>query len=95
MVNVIKNGVILKKTSFDFENAGILNPAIFYEGNKVLLFYRTVSLRNYSIMGYYVFYGRLNIVERIDLPDLFPQADYKSQSLAYPQISKIDVPYYL
>ncbi|MEO6190630.1 MAG: hypothetical protein ABIO44_10035, partial [Saprospiraceae bacterium] len=26
---------------------------------------------------------------------LFPQADYKSQSLAYPQISKIDVPYYL
>lgn len=42
MLNVRKEGIILEKTTLDFENEGVLNPAAIKEGNFVHLFYRAV-----------------------------------------------------
>lgn len=38
MVNVKKEGIILEKTELDFENMGVLNPAVIKESNHVHLF---------------------------------------------------------
>jgi hypothetical protein len=34
----IKEGIILSETDLDFENDGVLNPAIMQEGNTVHVF---------------------------------------------------------
>lgn len=48
MIEVKKEGVLLKKTKLGFENDGVLNPATIQEGNYVHLFYRAVRTGNYS-----------------------------------------------
>jgi len=35
MIKVTQKGVILNKTDAGFENAGVLNPAIVQEGNRI------------------------------------------------------------
>ena len=45
MIEVKKEGVLLKKTKADFENEGVLNPAAFREGDYVHLFYRKEKFR--------------------------------------------------
>jgi len=95
MVEVTKHGVILKKTDFGFENEGVLNPAVLREGDVVHLFYRAVRKGNYSTIGYCRLKGPLTVVERYDMPVLFPQASYESQGVEDPRISKIDGRYYL
>ena len=40
MVSVKREGVILEGTSLDFENEGVMNPAVIAEGNSVHMFYR-------------------------------------------------------
>ena len=95
MIKVTKHGVILSKTDLGFENAGVLNPAIFQEGEDVHLFYRAVRKGNYSTIGYCRLAGPHKVVERYDLPILFPQADYEIQGVEDPRISKIDDVYYL
>ena len=52
MLNVRKEGIILEKTTLDFENEGVLNPAAIKEGNFVHLFYRAVRVGNHSSIGY-------------------------------------------
>ena len=95
MIEVIKHGVILSKTDFGFENAGVLNPAVIREGNDVHLFYRAVRHGNYSTIGYCRFDGPLTIAERFDMPVLFPQGDLESHGIEDPRIVKIDGLYYL
>lgn len=95
MTKVTKHGVILNKTDFGFENAGVLNPAVIREGDRVHLFYRAVRKGNYSTIGYCRLDGPLTVAERFDTPVLFPQADYESQGVEDPRISKIDGLYYL
>ena len=95
MIAVTKHGVILKKTDFGFENEGVLNPAAIREGDVVHLFYRAVRKGNYSTIGYCRLKGPLTVVERYDMPVLFPQASYESQGVEDPRISKIDGCYYL
>lgn len=92
---VTKHGVILKKTAWGFENAGVLNPAAIREGNGVHLFYRAVRKGNYSTIGYCRLDGPLKVSERNDMPVLFPQADYEMRGIEDPRISKIDGLYYL
>ncbi len=94
-VEVTKLGVILNKTELGFENAGVLNPAVIQEGGSTHLFYRAVCQGNYSAIGYCRLEGPLTIVERFDTPVLFPQADYESQGVEDPRISKIDGLFYL
>ena len=52
MIEVKKEGVLLRKTNLDFENEGVLNPAVISEGDRIHLFYRAVSKGNYSSIGY-------------------------------------------
>ncbi len=95
MVEVKKEGVLLNKTSLDFENEGVLNPAAIREGDYVHLFYRAVSKGNYSSIGYCKLKGPLIVEERLEIPILFPQSDYESHGVEDPRISKIDDLYYL
>ena len=52
MIEVKKEGVLLRKTNLDFENEGVLNPAVISDGDCIHVFYRAVSKGNYSTIGY-------------------------------------------
>ena len=64
MVEVTREGIILRKTKLSFENEGVLNPAIFQDGNTIHLFYRAVKSRNNSSIGYCKLEGPIQVVER-------------------------------
>lgn len=95
MIEVKKEGILLKKTTLGFESEGVLNPAAIRDGDYVHLFYRAVSKGNYSTIGYCKFKGPPIIEERLDMPLLFPQFDYESHGMEDPRIVKIDDLYYL
>lgn len=95
MLRVKKEGVVLRKTSLDFENEGVLNPAIFQDGNKVHMFYRAVSKGNFSSIGYCRLNGPLNLTYRKDSPFLFPDKDYEIKGIEDPRIVKLDNQYFL
>ena len=52
MIEVKKEGVLLRKTNLDFESEGVLNPAVISDGDHIHVFYRAVSKGNYSQYGY-------------------------------------------
>lgn len=95
MIEVKKEGILLKKTTLGFENEAVLNPAVISEGGNIYLFYRAVSKGNYSSIGYCKLKGPLMVEERFDMPVLFPQFDYESHGVEDPRITKIDDLYYL
>jgi predicted GH43/DUF377 family glycosyl hydrolase len=95
MVDVKKEGVILRGSGLDFENESVLNPAIIQEGNTIHLFYRAVQTKNQSSIGYCRLDGPLNVVERMTTPFLSPQFDYEKHGMEDPRIVKIDDVYYL
>lgn len=95
MVQVTKHGVLLHKTALGFENEGVLNPAVIQEDDGVHVFYRAVSKGNYSSIGYCRLDGPLNVVERSEVPVVFPQFDYESHGVEDPRITKIGHLYHL
>lgn len=95
MITVKKEGVILEKTDNDFENEGVLNPAIMQDGKTLHLFYRALRKGNYSTIGYCKLEGPLTVVERNTQPILIPQYEYESHGVEDPRIVKIDELYYL
>ncbi len=95
MIEIRTEGILLKKTDLGFETEGVLNPAVIREGDYVHLFYRAVREGNYSSIGYCKFLGPVNMVERHDIPIIFPQMEYESQGVEDPRIVKIDDLYYL
>ena len=95
MIEVKKEGILLTKSELEFENEGILNPAVIREGDSVHIFYRAVQLWNQSTIGYCRLDGPLNITERCEKPILFPEFDYESQGVEDPRITKIDDTYYM
>lgn len=95
MVEVRKQGILLKKTELGFENEGVLNPGVITEGKNIHLFYRAVSKGNYSSIGYCKLKDPLTIETRADTPVLFPQFEYESHGVEDPRIVKIDDTYYL
>ncbi|MGA2822271.1 MAG: pesticidal protein Cry7Aa [Bacteroidales bacterium] len=95
MIEVKKEGILLKKTHFEFENEGVLNPAAMQEGNTVHLFYRAVRKGNYSTIGYCKLDGPLTIRERSDKPVITSQYEYESHGVEDARIVKIDGLYYL
>jgi len=95
MIEVKKEGILLKKTTLGFENDSVLNPAVFREGDTVHLFYRAVREGNYSTIGYCKLSGPLTIQERLDTPLLFSQFDYESHGVEDPRIVKIEEQYFL
>lgn len=95
MLAVKKEGIVLKKTNLEFENEGVLNPAVIQEGNSIHLFYRAVSKGNRSSIGYCRMDEPLTISERSEKPILSPQFDYESQGIEDPRIAKIEDLFYL
>ncbi|HBS85995.1 MAG: pesticidal protein Cry7Aa [Bacteroidetes bacterium GWF2_38_335] len=95
MIEVKKLGVLLSQTENEFENDGVLNPAVIREGDSVHMFYRAVKKGNFSSIGYCRFDGPTSLVERSDHPVLFPEMDFESQGVEDARIVKIDDLYYL
>ncbi|MDB5156586.1 MAG: pesticidal protein Cry7Aa [Mucilaginibacter sp.] len=95
MITVKKEGVILTTTDLEFENEGVLNPAVVKEGNNVYLLYRAVRKGNYSTIGYCKLDGPLKIAERLTHPFLSPQFDYEKHGMEDPRMVKMDDTYYL
>lgn len=95
MIEIHKEGILLKKTELDFENEGVLNPGVIREGDFVHLFYRAVRKGNYSCIGYCKLKGPFTVEERLERPLLFPELNYESHGLEDPRIVKIDELYYL
>jgi len=95
MVEVKREGIVLQKTNLGFENEGVLNPAIFQDGNTIHLFYRAVKFRNNSTIGYCKLEGPLEVVERAECPILYPTFPFESHGVEDPRIVKIDDLYYL
>lgn len=95
MVTIKNVGIILSETELDFENDGVLNPAIIQEGNTVHMFYRAVRRGNYSTIGYAKLEGPLKVVERKEEPIIIPTTDDEIHGVEDPRIVKIDNVYYL
>ena len=95
MIVVKKEGIILKKTHFAFENEGVLNPAAMREGDSVHLFYRAVRKGNHSSIGYCRLDGPLTVAERWDKPFMVPEFEYESHGVEDPRIVKIDDLFYM
>jgi predicted GH43/DUF377 family glycosyl hydrolase len=95
MINVKREGIILKKTGLAFENEGVMNPAVIAEGETVHLFYRAVREGNHSTVGYCRLKGPLQVVHRDEEPLLYPEFEYESQGVEDPRIVKIEDTYYL
>jgi len=95
MITVKKEGILLKKTKLEFENEGVLNPAVIREGDNVHMFYRAVQNGNKSSIGYCKLDGPLTVVERWEKPFMVSEFDYESQGIEDPRIVKIDEVYYM
>jgi predicted GH43/DUF377 family glycosyl hydrolase len=95
MIEVKKEGILLKKTTLGFENEGVLNPAVISEGDRIHLFYRAVSKGNYSSIGYCKLKSPMIVEERLESPVIFPQNDLESHGVEDPRIVKIEDLYYL
>ena len=52
MIEVKKDGVLLKKPNLDFEREGVLNSPVISDGDHIHIFYRAGSKDNYSTVGY-------------------------------------------
>lgn len=95
MIEVKKEGVLFTNTGMEFENEGVLNPAVIRVGDSVHIFYRAVQQGNRSTIGYCRLDGPLTIVERWDKPIIVPELDFESQGVEDARIVKIDDLYYL
>ena len=95
MIEVKKEGVLLMKTDLEFENEGVLNPAVLRDGDSVHVFYRAVREGNHSSLGYCRLDGPLTVAERLETPFMVPEFDYESKGVEDARLVKIDGHYYL
>jgi predicted GH43/DUF377 family glycosyl hydrolase len=95
MLEVNKEGILLEKTHLGFENEGVLNPAVYQEGDIVHLYYRAVRNGNHSTIGYCRLNGPLTVVERWHKPFLVPELDFESQGVEDPRIVKVEDIFYM
>jgi len=95
MIAVKKHGVILEKTEIEFENSGVLNPAVYKDGNTLHMFYQAVRDGDFSCIGYCKLDGPLKVIERSLKPKFFQQESYEYKGVEDPRITKIDDTFYL
>ncbi|MES2543494.1 MAG: pesticidal protein Cry7Aa [Bacteroidota bacterium] len=95
MIKIKKEGIILEKTNLEFENLGVLNPAVIKEGEHVHIFYRAVQKGNLSSIGYCELEGPLKVKKRNTVPLLISEDTYESQGVEDARIVKIDDVYYM
>lgn len=95
MIKVKKEGILLQRTHYEFENEGVLNPAVIRIGDSVHLLYRAVRKGNHSTIGYCRLDGPLTVVERWNKPFMVPEFDYETQGVEDARIVQIEGEYYL
>jgi predicted GH43/DUF377 family glycosyl hydrolase len=97
MLRIKREGILLEKTDLEFENEGVLNPAVYQEqeGDVIYLFYRAVRAGNHSSLGYCLLDEPLKVSYRAEYPVLLPENKYESQGIEDPRIVKIDNLYYM
>jgi predicted GH43/DUF377 family glycosyl hydrolase len=95
MLQIKKEGIIVRSTGLGFEKEGVLNPAIVADGNKVHVFYRAVAAGNYSSIGYAQLKGPVTLAKQYDKPVIFPQSDHENNGTEDPRIVKIEGTYYI
>jgi len=95
MIRVTKHGKILEKTNIDFENEGVLNPAVIVHENQIHMFYRAVRNGNHSTIGHCILDTPLTVVYRMQSPMMWPEFEYESKGLEDPRVVKIDDTFYL
>jgi predicted GH43/DUF377 family glycosyl hydrolase len=95
MLELKKEGVILDITNLEFENEGVLNPAVLQEGETVHVFYRAIRKGNHSTVGYCKLDGPLTVAHRNNAPLLIPNLEYESRGMEDPRMVKIDNLYYM
>ena len=94
MVNVKREGIILKPTKLPFENKGVFNPACIRVGKYVHMFYRAWDKNQRSTIGYCKLDGPLKVVERNKKP-FFPKKKHDELHYEDPRIVKIGKKYHL
>lgn len=95
MINVKKEGILLRKTELDFECDGVLNPAVIKDNENIHLFYRAVAKGNISTIGYCLLSNPLQIQERFNYPVIVTEFEYEKHGVEDPRIVKIDDIFYL
>ncbi len=95
MLQIKKEGIVIKKSNLGFEVEGVLNPGITMHEGYIHMFYRAVAKGNYSSIGYCKLKKPLEVVERMDTPILFPQFEYEMHGVEDARITKIDDLFYL
>lgn len=92
---IIKNkGIILKKSTQDFENEAVLNPACIEKDGIVHMFYRAVRVGNYSSVGYCQLKDN-KVIYRSMVPVIVPEYDYEKHGIEDPRITFLEGTYYL
>jgi predicted GH43/DUF377 family glycosyl hydrolase len=94
-LQIEKLGVILEPTSNSFESAGVLNPAILQEDNRIKMLYRAFKNGNYSTIGYCEFTNPTHLKYRLDIPLIIPEKNYEIHGVEDPRIVKIGDLYYI
>ena len=95
MVTIKKEGIIFYHTDLEFENDGVLNPAVYQDGNTVHLFYRAVREGNFSTIGYAKLNGPLEVEDRLGEPLIAPSSEIDKQGVEDARIVKIDDTFYM
>lgn len=95
MLNLKSEGIILEKSSLDFESKGVFNPACIKTGNTVHMFYRAMSMDDISSIGYCQIKDNKKITKRLDKPILFPEYEYEKRGVEDPRIVFIEDKYYM
>jgi predicted GH43/DUF377 family glycosyl hydrolase len=89
MITIRKEGVLLQSTDHYFENGGVLNPAIYQEGENVHMFYRGIQNGGVSMIGYCLLRGPLDVQCRADEPLIVPEYAYEAYGVEDPRIVRI------
>lgn len=92
---VEKLGVILKPTKNKFESRAVLNPAVYQSGKSVHMFYRAISDKGVSSIGYAKLNGPTKIVERRETPLMIPENKYEKKGVEDPRITKIGKKFFM
>jgi predicted GH43/DUF377 family glycosyl hydrolase len=95
MIEVNKLGIVLHKTTLDFEAEGVLNPAVILVDNEIHMFYRAVAKGNYSSIGYCILSDPMTVKFRSESPILIPETEDELQGIEDPRIVRIEGTYYL
>lgn len=94
MLKIKDEGIILQKTSLEFENKAVLNPACIQVGDITHMFYRAVNHSGVSSIGYCQLKDN-KVVKRLKEPVLFPEFDYEEKGVEDPRITYLEGIYYL